>query len=230
LLPDSVFCSYDDRFGPAVLVLLLLVVTITSIVLSISHTDWHRHGSPAAVTSNAVTTGVATKASSLQRVQASVMHLVAHLASSTPTQGSFSSLGMLNASAVAGGVACGQLPVTWPPFFRPKGAAFAPSGDTLLLGGDYALARLSLRNLSDVQLLPAAGWSVAGLAVTPAGDVLLGAARPANTLAEYSLQRRTAARSTSLGALFGAASPMTAITAGPDDTLLVAGPDGTHIV
>ncbi len=230
--------SYDDRIGPAVLVLLLLVVTVTSIVLSISRADWHRHNTvvktkpskaEAAPSAAMQKTGPASFLRAVSTLLPSAHDDSAVLDSSTPVDTSLRALGMLNASAAAAGGACGQLPVEWPPFFRPKGVAFASqTGGNMLLGGDYTLARLSLHNVSDVRLLPAPGWSVASLAATP-GGLLLGAARPANTLALYDADG-TVRRATDLGgSLLGASPTISAISTGPDGTLLVTASSGAWV-
>jgi hypothetical protein len=228
--------SYDDRYGPAFLVFLLLVVTVTSIVLSINHADWHKQNNTVTTTTSVNGAAANTKASSALRAQSSELRIATTRV--TADGGALSALGILNASAAASGGACGQLPVAWPPFFRPKGAAFsraagaAADEDTLLLGGDYALLQLSARNVTEVRLLPAPGWDIAGLAAAPGGGggggVVLGAARPMNTVALFEPATRSVSRVTDLGGanLLGGASAISALAAGPDGMLLVTGPAG----
>jgi hypothetical protein len=220
---------YDDRYGPAFLVFLLLVVTVTSIVLSIHHADWHKRDNTVTATTINGAAASSTKASSALRAQSSELRVIS-TTRVTADGGALGALGMLNASAAAAGGACGQLPVAWPPFFRPKGASFS-SAETLLLGGDYALLQLDVRNVSEARLLPAPGWDIAGLAAVAPGGVVLGGARrrPLNTLALFELATGAVSRVTDLGGasgLLGGASAISALAAGPDGALLVTSPAG----
>ena len=209
---------YDDRFGPCILVLLLLAVTITSIVLAIAHADWHREGSPPVTVVNkfkSVTTagpplpgGAATnksRAASLLRLD------------------------------VNGRDACGQVHVAWPPFFRPRGVTMGP-GDTLLVGSDYALAAVPLLSAGamsgGVQVWPATDVSLTAVAATPSGDVFLGSSRPRNGLALYDVAARAVSHATSLDGdtLLGATQALTALAIGPNRTLLVAGSSGVEVL
>jgi|APGre2960657444_1045066.scaffolds.fasta_scaffold00197_6 hypothetical protein len=212
---------YDDRFGPAVLVLLLLSVTITSIALAISHADWSRHPP-------------------VQELQARGVQALG--AGHKPDSSKLSSLqsagaGELGAILSAGNATgCAMLPVVWPPFFRLRGAALLAGhggqGDAVLLGGDYSLASVSLGGgdsaPGEVRLLPAPSWSVSAVAVTQAGEVLLGAARPQNTIGAYDLSAQAVTHATSLDgpALLGAEQAISAMAPGPNDTLFVTGPSG----
>ena len=210
---------YDDRFGPCILVLLLLAVTITSIVLAIAHADWRREGSPVLVVNKykSVTTtpagpplpgGAATNKSR----SASLLRL-----------------------DVNGRVACGQVHVAWPPFFRPRGVAMGP-GDTLLVGSDYALAAVSLdaggMASGAVQVWPATDISLTALAATPGGDVFLGSARPRNGLALYDVPARTVTHATSLDGdvLLGATQALSAMAIGPNRSLLLASGSGVEML
>ena len=235
--------SYDDRYGPAVLVFLLLAVTVTSIVLAINHADWHHpNGSGASVS------GASAKAAGRQRATLSALRV----ADFTLAAGGLGTLGTLNATAAAASSVCGQLPVAWPPFFRPKGAVFLPahsatasaaaSPAALLLGGDYELLQLSTRNVSNARVLPAPDWSITAVAsvqLDSSAGVLVGAARPLNSLALYDPATHALSRITPLGAAAGAAGAtsllgdtpaISAMGAGPNGTLLVAGPRGVEVL
>ena len=219
----SLVRRYDDRFGPAVLVLLLLCVTITSIALAISHADWSRHPP-------------------LQELQARGVQALG--ADRKPGNSKLSSLqsvgaGELGAILLAGNATgCAALPVVWPPFFRPRGGALlvghGGQGDAVLLAGDYSLALVALRGSGksaapgEVRLLPAPSWSVSAVAVTQAGEALLGAARPQNTIGAYDLSAQAVTHATSLDgpALLGAEQAISAMAPGPNDTLFVTGPSG----
>ena len=216
---------YDDRFGPAVLVLLLLAVTTTSIVLTIAHADWHKHGTMPATPSATSTParGLAgAQQSSLLVFRGSEMHPAAHAAASAAA-----ALGMLDAAA-AGGRACGQLPVTWPPYFRPRGAVLAAGGDALLLGGAYELLRVPLPNATAAlqpRSLAAPGWDVLSLARSADGTIaLLAASGPGSIFATLDEES---------GAVFPAEGPggaASAIGSGADGAMLVATAGGIEVM
>lgn len=219
---------YDDRYGPAVLVLLLLAVTTTSIVLTITHADWHKQGAvPASPPSLAGGSGgvVGAQPSSLLVMPGLQLNLAAHAAAA---------FGMLDAVAAAGR-ACGQLPVAWPPFFRPRGAALASGGDALLLGGAYELLRVPLPSsntsvTAQPRLLPAPGWDIASLARGADGVVTLLASSHSSGAAFASLDEASGAVVPASLGWPGSAGDVTAVGSGAGGALLVATAAGIEVL
>ena len=200
---------YDDRFGPCVLVTLLLGVVVTTIVLAITHADWHRNSSVELVVNS--------------KHRNSVMTVAVAAANKTKA----ASLLRLNTTAGSG---CSLLRVEWPPFFRPRGVAVM-GDDTLLVGGEYQLVAVSPPTAS-VRVLPAADTSVSAVAALPNGDVYLGSARPRNWLVRYDIAAGAVAHGTSLDGdvLLGATQTLSALAAGPNRTLLVTGANGVEVL
>ena len=218
---------YDDRFGPTVLVLLLLVVTTTSIVLTIAHADWHKHGMapvPPAATRGGGLAGA--QQSSLLVFRGQEMKPGTHAAAS-----SAAALGIMDAAAAAGSRACGELPVTFPPYFRPRGAVLAAGGDALLLGGAYELLLVPLPNASaglQPRSLAAPGWDMLSLVRGLDGAItLLAASGPG---VEFATLNEVSGAVTPAEGPGGAAAAASAIGSGAGGAVLVATSGGIEVM
>jgi len=201
---------YDDRFGPVVLVLLLLSVVITSIALTLGQMNWQAAGR--AATSERSLPAPSPRSPSRSLITPPLdVSIERRQGDRAPPQPA----------------ACGLLPLTLPPFTRLRGAGAAPGPEpALLLGSDFALYRVSLHNLSDVRALPTPNACAEGLAAGGDGAVFLASAN--GSILSYSLDGAQLAPSDLPRRLpAGAADAAAGDADGERGLALAAGPDGS---